>query len=118
MGGLSELRYCNAQFDVGEDTVLQSSYILGRRRENRQDYMQLMDVNDTALDALFEAAYNDARNDDCLQELIGCTIYQAATFDAQGNQILHNNGHLGCLDSPECGDRVFGNFVYSNTPKA
>lgn len=44
------------------------------------------------------------------------TIYQAATFDKSGKPLLRNNGHLGCIDSPECGDRIYGNFTYSATP--
>lgn len=46
------------------------------------------------------------------------TIYQAATFDKDGKQITHNLGHLGDLDAPGIGDRVFGVNVYSATPSA
>jgi len=49
-------------------------------------------------------------------KLQGLTIYQAATFDGDNKPKKMNTGHLGCLDSPECGDRVFGNHVYSATP--
>ena len=46
------------------------------------------------------------------------TIYQAATFDSAGKQMTQNLGHLGDLDAPGLGDRVFGVNVYSATPSA
>jgi hypothetical protein len=47
-------------------------------------------------------------------------IYQAATFKpgTSGDfvQATANNGHLGCIDSPACIDRLYGVNAYSATP--
>ncbi|MGB0547729.1 MAG: hypothetical protein ACPGR8_01230 [Limisphaerales bacterium] len=63
-----------------------------------------------------DGSETDATN--TLNDLNGFTVYQAATFGKDTKPKLINNGHLGCLDSPECGDRVFGNQVYTCTPSA
>ena len=46
----------------------------------------------------------------------GITVYQAAQFGTDRKMIVENTGHLGCIDSPECGDRIYGTHVYSAKP--
>lgn len=47
----------------------------------------------------------------------GCTFYQAATFNSSNRkQARENTGHLGHIDSPKCGDAMYGSFVYNPTP--
>ena len=56
---------------------------------------------------------------DFQEDIEGLTIYQAATFDNDDlKPLLVNTGHLGCLDSPECGDKVYGTQVYTKSPSA
>lgn len=47
-------------------------------------------------------------------------IYQGASWRREANGKMHqvttNNGHLGCIDSPECIDRLYGVNAYSATP--
>lgn len=47
-------------------------------------------------------------------------IYQGASWrrdrDGKMHQATTNNGHLGCIDSPECIDRLYGVNAYSATP--
>jgi hypothetical protein len=46
-------------------------------------------------------------------------IYQGASWKKEGekfHQATTNNGHLGCIDSPECIDRLYGVNAYSATP--
>jgi hypothetical protein len=123
-GGLSSITPCPVEgLDPGDN--VRSSYVIHKGTRGGDELGNTFELRDVdgptdGDDFLAQANYAAvvAGAFDCLDELNGSTIYQAATFDAQGNQLLHNNGHLGCLDSPECGDRVFGNFVYSKTPSA
>ena len=43
-------------------------------------------------------------------------VYRAATWGTDFKQLTTNSGHLGALDGPECGDRVFGINVYQPSP--
>ncbi len=46
-------------------------------------------------------------------------IYQGASYeyeDGKYSQVTANNGHLGCIDSPECIDRLYGVNAYSASP--
>lgn len=43
-------------------------------------------------------------------------VYRAAKWNSEFKQITTNSGHLGALDGPECGDRVFGINVYQPSP--
>lgn len=72
-------------------------------------------------------AINDAADTPCLSEndvnqVIKDSrpfIYQGASWtEEQGkfHQATANNGHLGCIDSPECIDRLYGVNAYSATP--
>jgi len=46
-------------------------------------------------------------------------IYQGASYKYENgkySQLTANNGHLGCIDSPECIDRLYGVNAYSAAP--
>lgn len=46
-------------------------------------------------------------------------IYQGASYkydNGKYSQLTANNGHLGCIDSPECIDRLYGVNAYSASP--
>lgn len=54
---------------------------------------------------------------DILEKINGQIVYTGAHFVVGASEeYVHNNGHLGSLDHPDTGDRVFGNFVYRSDP--
>jgi len=48
-----------------------------------------------------------------------CIVYQGTEYDDKQLVATEmNTGHLGCVDTIECQDRIFGTHVYSSTPSA
>lgn len=127
-GGLKEVKTYTIQ---NPGIVQESSFVVGSQAAadpNQDDEVSLYPpgskkrIGNKAVASSDTAIAGSVDNNNVaatvLAALDGLTVYQAATFDNESKPKKMNNGHLGCLDSPECGDRVFGNQVFSCTPSA